>query len=148
MVRTERTQMRLVLLTTALAFVLLTLVLAGTATAAGTGLPEQEIELHPIKGKVIELTRPIRCPDRICPLGGRGCGCDGSTEIRPPIRLPIELTAAGGASSSVLTSGVHPVTEKSINLISPIRCPDVECPWGSAGCGCGGGATGLPTLAE
>ena len=147
MVRTERTQMRLVLLATALVLVLLTLGVVGTATAAGPDLPKQNVQLQPFKGKIIELTRPIRCPDRMCPLDGRGCGCDGSTENRPPIRLPIELTADGDTSSGALMSGVNSETG-IVNSISPLRCPDVECPWGGAGCGCGGGATGIPTLTE
>ncbi len=148
MARTERTQMHLILLATALALVLLTLVLAGTATAAGPDLPEQEFQLQPIKGKIIELTRPIRCPDRMCPLDGRGCGCDGNAEPPPRISLPMSLSAAGEASSGALMSGLNPVTGKFVNSISPIRCPDVECPWGGAGCGCGGGETGIPTLTE
>ena len=45
----------------------------------------------------------------MCPDGGSGCSCKGPTEIHPPIRLPIELTAAGDASSGALASGVQPV---------------------------------------
>jgi len=145
MVRTERTQMRLVLLAIALALVLLTLGLVGTATAAGPGLPEQGVQLHPIEGKIIELTRPIRCPDRMCPLGGRGCGCGGSTENRPPIRLPIELAITSDASSGALTSGVQPVTGQISIIPSIIRCPDRMCPDGGRGCGCGGSTEDPPS---
>ena len=148
MVRTERTQMRLALVVTTLALVLLALGLVGTATAAGPDLPKQNIQLEPIKGKIIELTRPIRCPDRMCPLGGRGCGCDGATENPPLASLPMSLSTAGEASSGALTSGLNPITGKVASSISPIRCPDIECPWGGAGCGCGRGITGLLTLTE
>ena len=146
--RTEGTKMRLELLVVALVLALLALSIVSAAHAAGPGTLEPDFGIQPIEGKVIELTRPIRCPDRMCPLDGRGCGCDGYTEPPPRISLPMSLSAAGGASSGALMSGLNPVTGKIVSSISPIRCPDVECPWGGAGCSCGGGETGIPTLTE
>jgi hypothetical protein len=146
MVRTERIQMRLVLLTIVLALVLLAFGLAGTATAAGPGTLEPDFRIQPIEGKIIKLTRPIRCPDRMCPDGGSGCSCKRPTEVRPPIRLPIELTAAGDASSGGLMSSVQPVAGQVSVVPSIIRCPDRMCPDGGRGCGCGGSTEDRPPV--
>ena len=144
--RTEGTKMRLELLVVALVLALLALSIVSAAHAAGPGTLEPDFGIQPIEGKIIELTRPIRCPDRMCPLDGRGCGCDGPTEIRPPIRLPIELAAAGDASSDGLTSGLQPVTGQISVMPSVIRCPDRVCPDGGRGCGCGGSTEDRPPV--
>ena len=159
--RTEGTKMRLELLVTALVLALLALTMVSAAHAAGPGTLSPDFEIRPIDGTVVGLTRSIiRCPDRLCPDGGSSCSCKRPTEIRPPIRLPIELTAAGGTSSGALASGVQPVAGQVSVVPSVIRCPDRMCPDGGRSCGCGGstedrppvrlpiGQPGLPTLTE
>lgn len=158
--RTEGTKMRLELLVTAFVLALLVLGMASAAHAASPGTLEPDFEIQPIEGKIIKLTRPIRCPDRMCPDDGRGCSCKRPTEVRPPIRLPIELTSPSAATPEALTSGVQPVAGLVSVVPSIIRCPDRMCPDGGRSCGCGGptedrpparlpiGQPGLPTLTE
>ena len=157
---TEGTKMRLELLVTAFVLALLVLGMASAAHAASPGTLEPDFEIQPITGKVIKMTRPIRCPDRLCPDGGRGCSCNGPTETHPQIRLPIELTSPSAATPEALTSGVQPVAGLVSVVTSIIRCPDRLCPDSGRGCGCSGstedappvrlpfGQSGLPTLTE